>query len=217
MRRSTATTRERLLEAASELFAERGFRRASARDICARADANTAAISYHFRGKRGLYAAVLTHVPSVHRGNVPRTDSEGGSAEPASSRLHLFIHGWLSRLLGTGFDAWQAQVAARELAEPVAGLGREAQDAAVRPLVQLRAIVREILPHASDTAVRYSTLSIAGQCLFYFNCRAVIQRLYPSYSMAREDIELIADHISGFSVAGMARGIDATKRLDPQQ
>lgn len=204
MRRSTATTRERLLEAASELFAQRGFRRASARDICLRAGANTAAICYHFRGKRGLYAAVLMHVPTARGGHLPGTGSEGGSGEPASLRLRQFIHGWLAQLLGEGFDAWQAQVAARELADPVGGLSREAQDAAMRPLVQLEALVREILPHARDTVVRSSTLSIAGQCLFYFNGRAIIERLYPSHKMTSEEIQLTADHINRFSVAGIA-------------
>jgi len=52
-------TRSRLLEAAAELFAERGFRGASVRDVCNLAGANPGAVSYHFDGKRQLYRAVL--------------------------------------------------------------------------------------------------------------------------------------------------------------
>lgn len=204
MELNTATTRERVLEAASELFAQRGFRSASARAISAKAGANAAAISYHFRGKRGVYEAVLTYAPPGQPGCIGATESVDRPADMASRRLRAFIHGWLSRLLGNGFDAWQAQVAARELIEPVGGLSHEAQDAALRPLVQLETIVRGILPHASDEAVRYSMLSIAGQCLFYFNCRAIIQRLYSKPNLAREEIQLTADHITCFSVAGMA-------------
>jgi AcrR family transcriptional regulator len=204
MEPSSATTRERVLEAASELFAQRGFRRASARAISAHAGANAAAISYHFRGKRGLYEAVLTYAPPGQPGCIGATELVDRPADPASCRLHTFIHGWLSRLLGNGFDAWQAQVAARELVEPVGGLSHEAQDAALRPLVQLETLVRGILPRASDEAVRYCMLSIAGQCLFYFNCRAIIQRLYSKPNMAREEIQLTADHITCFSVTGMA-------------
>jgi TetR/AcrR family transcriptional regulator, regulator of cefoperazone and chloramphenicol sensitivity len=47
-------TRLQLLEAAGEVFAEVGFRDATVREICRRADANIAAINYHFGDKENL-------------------------------------------------------------------------------------------------------------------------------------------------------------------
>ena len=58
-RTASTETRERLLAAAGEVFAERGFRDGSVREIVARAEVNQAAISYHFGGKSELYAAVV--------------------------------------------------------------------------------------------------------------------------------------------------------------
>jgi TetR/AcrR family transcriptional regulator, regulator of cefoperazone and chloramphenicol sensitivity len=52
-------TRQRLLEAAGEVFADLGFRSATVRDICRRADANIAAVHYHFGDKEQLYAAAV--------------------------------------------------------------------------------------------------------------------------------------------------------------
>lgn len=52
-------TRERLLDAAERLFAERGLDAVSVRDITEAADANTAAIHYHFGSKQDLIAATL--------------------------------------------------------------------------------------------------------------------------------------------------------------
>ena len=53
------TTRDRLLQAGTRLFAENGYRGASVRDICNLAGANPGAVSYHFGGKRQLYRSVL--------------------------------------------------------------------------------------------------------------------------------------------------------------
>src|SRR5690349_6704624 len=55
---STDGARERILEAALDLFGERGLTGTTVRDIAARAKVNVAAISYHFGGKDELYRAV---------------------------------------------------------------------------------------------------------------------------------------------------------------
>ncbi|MGA9754367.1 MAG: TetR family transcriptional regulator, partial [Desulfobaccales bacterium] len=52
-------TRQRLLEAAGEVFAKKGFRNTTIREICRRARANLAAVNYHFGDKERLYLAVL--------------------------------------------------------------------------------------------------------------------------------------------------------------
>ena len=52
-------TRERIVEAAEALFAERGFEMVSLRDITSRAGANVAAVNYHFRSRAGLVNAVI--------------------------------------------------------------------------------------------------------------------------------------------------------------
>jgi len=52
-------TKIRLLDAAEELFAEHGIAETSLRDITAHADANLAAVNYHFGGKDGLLEAVF--------------------------------------------------------------------------------------------------------------------------------------------------------------
>src|ERR1700733_15282934 len=55
-------TRTRILDAAEHLFAERGFRGASARATTALAGANLAAVGYHFGSKAELLAAVARRV-----------------------------------------------------------------------------------------------------------------------------------------------------------
>lgn len=51
--------RERILDAAEELFGVRGFYGVTLRDVAAQADADTALLHYYFRGKAELFNTVL--------------------------------------------------------------------------------------------------------------------------------------------------------------
>src|SRR5690606_26423774 len=58
--RRSSGTRSQILEAAGQVFAEKGFDRATGKEIAERANTNSAAINYHFGGIERLYVAVLT-------------------------------------------------------------------------------------------------------------------------------------------------------------
>ena len=49
-------TRAQLLEAACQVFAEKGYRKATIAEICKRGGANIAAVNYYFGNKETLYA-----------------------------------------------------------------------------------------------------------------------------------------------------------------
>jgi TetR/AcrR family transcriptional regulator len=60
-------TKEGLLSAATEAFAEKGFSGARVDEIAESASANKAMIYYHFGSKEGLYKAVLLrHIGGIH-------------------------------------------------------------------------------------------------------------------------------------------------------
>ena len=56
------TKEEKIINAATSLFARNGFEGASTRDICNMAGANIGMISYYFGGKKGLYERVINRI-----------------------------------------------------------------------------------------------------------------------------------------------------------
>jgi len=59
--RQQPSTKEKILQAAEELFADKGLDATSMRDITTLAGVNLAAVNYHFGSKKGLIAAVFSH------------------------------------------------------------------------------------------------------------------------------------------------------------
>lgn len=200
----TSETRQRLLEAATEVFAEQGFRNARVRDICDRAQANVAAINYHFGDKKGLYAEVL------HQGFQTLTGGDptewGGVAEdaPPGQRLHAFVTTMLTQLLADGRGATHARLVAREMVDPSDAITRVI-DEGIRPQVELLLhLVRDRLGSSADEQqVRRCASSILGQCLFYYFARPAIIMLPLEPRLHPEAIEPIAAHITAFSLASL--------------
>src|SRR3970282_1517132 len=81
-------TRERLIEAAMELFSEHGYAATGTRAIAARAGCNISLIKHYFGSKQGLLAAVAG-TSMTEMGERMRATLEGsGSPE---ERLDLFV------------------------------------------------------------------------------------------------------------------------------
>ena len=192
-------TRQRLLEAALEVFARDGFRGATIERICRRAGANIAAAHYHFGDKQRLYAAVFAQAERT-----AQADTSGDTAQAGTpvERLHAFVASFLRRLLDPGRPAWMAQLLAHELIDPTPALDRLVRRRMRANHEQIGGIIRELAPDAPADAVRRATLSVIAQCVFYRNSAAIVSRLYPDLDPSRE-IDRIADHVTQFSLAGI--------------
>ncbi len=192
-------TRARLIEAAREVFSQNGFQGATVREICRRAEANVAAVNYHFGSKDGLLAEALnfTGLKALQAANV--------AADPCpEKRLRLFIHDFMLMLLDEKSASRQCRIMARELADPSPALDKIVSEA-IAPLHGfLGRLVCEIVGDKMSAAEQLRCVfSILGQCSFYYHTEPVLQRLHPELRYDRKEIEAIAQHIANFSLAAL--------------
>lgn len=193
-------TQRRLLEAAGEVFAERGFHAATIKEITDRAGAALASVNYHFRDKAELYAAVLRRIEAKGTRLIP---PDGALRGTARTKLRQFIAHLVKELQGRGQPVWERVLLARELAQPTPALDPLVESVA-RPIHEgLSALVAKItgLP-PRDERVALSTCSIVAQCLFHVDHRSMVHRLHPQLA-AQADAEKIAAHIAEFSLAAL--------------
>ncbi len=204
-------TRQRLLNAAGEVFAEVGFHTATTRDIARRASANIAAINYYFRDKQGLYTEAVRLIYRDEDTKYPATPGVTDDAPP-DCRLRAFIHGFMHKLFDAERPAWHGRLLSRELFEPT-----EALDAIVaeriRPRYQLlRGIISDLLGAArTDALVRLCINSVIGQCLHYHHARHMLARLQPECPYGPHNAAELAEHVARFSlgaIAALARGAE---------
>ena len=198
-RSASEQTRARLLEAAREVVVQHGFQGATVREICRRAEANVAAVSYHFGSKDGLLAEALNFAPlkAMQLAN----EKIGGSPE---MRLRLFIRDFMLMLLDEAGGSPPCRIMARELADPTPALDQIVREA-IAPLHEfLVKLVREIAGSGiAEAELRRCMHSLLGQCLYYRHSHPVLQRLHPRLCYSRKEIEAIATHIADFSLAGI--------------
>jgi AcrR family transcriptional regulator len=139
---STQGTKEALIEAASSLFAEKGFETVSVREVTGLANANVASVKYHFGSRDGLIDAVVEKMTTpVNEERLRRLDELEAEGDPD-----------LRALLEAFFDPLFSQIKSSPLAENlfVKLMGRMVGD---RPyqfsdevMSQFRQVARRYIP-----------------------------------------------------------------------
>lgn len=192
-------TRQRIMEAATRLFAEHGFKHVTVRDICRVAGANLAAVNYYFRDKSGLYEEVIRKIIGFMQQMMERAH-DAGPSKTAEERLRHYIHTYIQHLLQGGDKCWQGMLMAREMTDPTPGLDLIFQQA-IRPNSErVRALISEIMGRsASDQLVGMCVGSVQTQMFGLAN--PISRRFIPK--ITPEIVDAIADHITNFSLAGI--------------
>ena len=198
----TDLTQQRLLEAAEHVFAEKGFKAASIREICKRAGANVAAVNYYFGDKERLYIEAVKY---AHRGCIEGMPlPEWPKGTPPADKLRDFIRVMVTSMMQPQ-SVESLQLMMRELAQPTAACVEFVRDY-IQPMAsKLGGILAEMLPGTPERQRFLIGFSIVGQCLFYRHHRAVAALLVGEEEFARYDVDQVAGHITAFTLRGLGQ------------
>ena len=202
MKQRDLETRDRLLKSAAALFADRGFKKVTVRDICRAARANVAAVNYHFGNKHGLYREVLQMAIEIMRGTTDAARA-AGQGLPAEARLAAYIKVSLCRAMSSGNVTWISRLVNREMSDPTPTLD-VIVDQAIRPRVDdLMAMVSEILQcRLDDPRVSQCVASIHAQWMLFVP-NPIASKFRAKLQLRTDDAPTLAEHITKFSLAGI--------------
>lgn len=198
---SADATQQRLLQAAGEVFAEKGYHAATVREICARAGVhNIAAINYYFRDKENLYAETLRF--AARSPLYENLSGEWPQTKDPVEKLRWFIGLLVEKIVVACRDrpVWHMQLMFRELSQP-SPIGERIGKEFIRPVYEaLWTILREALPpEVPERKLHLISFSIVGQCMYHRLARHVIRLMVGDEEQQTYDAETLTEHITEFS------------------
>lgn len=204
---SPSLTRERIMDAAEQLFAQHGLERVSTRDITARAEANVGAINYHFGTKEGLVFAVfdrrLTPITEERLAALDRLERACGEAAPeAEAVLAAYIRPAVEHALNPKWgDASFAKLLGRLIGEPGTTTIVKLKKAHFDRLAQrYDAALRRAIPTLSDEALACGKTFIIGSLHYLL---LVLDQSFPCPMDRRPDCEELVMRLVRFAAAGL--------------
>jgi AcrR family transcriptional regulator len=209
--RATEVTRAALLKAAALVFSEQGYAGASVRQITQLAQANQAAINYHFGGKEQLYRAVLEVARDV-LANESALDAAELDAMSPEGALRSYLRQFLAPLVKRDRVSSYMRIFAWEAVQSTDIFQAFIKDSPPRIFTLARRVVSRFLPaNARPEEVAIATLWLAQQPMFFVRDA---ERLASGPLQMKFDepmVERLVDMLTRLSFGGLENMRDTTK------
>lgn len=204
--RVAEVTRSALIKAAISVFAEAGYEAGSVRLITQRANANQAAITYHFGGKEGLYREVLAAAADALE-QESFLDEEALDAAAPEEALRLYLAAFLSPLVKRDRVGQYLRLYSWESARPSAVFESFVATRPPRIFALAERVVRRFLPKdAPRDEVALRTLWLAQQPIFFVRETALLSR--PPFALVFDaaSLERLVETLATLSLSGLRGG-----------
>jgi len=183
-------TRNRIVEAAARIFAERGFRAASTRDIAKRARVTQGLVVYHFSTKAALWKAAIDHIfTRLRDGFTLPADGATNGREQARALIRHYV-----RFVAAHPELFRLMVEEGKHAD---ARTRWLVDTHLRPLYAgVAELVRRFAPGLGEAAIPHAYYAIAGAGSLIFAVAPECRRLTGLDPTDAEAVDAHADFIA---------------------
>ena len=204
-------TRDRILDEAEDLFAQRGYHAVSIREITKAADSNLAAVNYHFGNKQNLYLEVFRSRWMPRASRIQRSFRESlknnGNPNPKLV-VQTFARAFLEGPMSDEERSRHLKLISGELAQPTEAFELIVEQI-FRPLLgNLLEDLRAVMPEAIDEKQMVLNVFSILSMVLYFN---FARPLIASFVGGKDGDDLrtrFVDHIVRFSLNGVDAGIE---------
>ncbi|MHC4327387.1 MAG: CerR family C-terminal domain-containing protein [Planctomycetota bacterium] len=197
--------RERLLHAAEELFAERGFDGTSIRDLAAAAECNIASVNYYFGGKEKLYIEVwrrhLLLLRDTRVASINEVMTNSGGKPHLEELLRSFALAFIGPLVDES-GSRLIKLMAREMIDPRLPAGMFGRDVIKPTLSAMQQALSKACPDLPESKVPLVVFSLVGQLVHTIRVKSMLQ-LTDDQAFAMFEPARVIDHIVAFSAAGI--------------
>lgn len=188
-------SQQRLVQAALQVFAAKGYEGASTREICRLAEVNVAAIHYYFGDKASLYREVFRLPEQI--GQIP--DEMDDPDAPVRAVLAAFYRHVMAYIVAPEQVQQMRMLMLREELQPSGALDAHSADGAQRMHNQLiDFLCRAVGIAQADTALHHLAFSIGGLAVVLFVQRTAVDQMAPQLladdAALQATIERLADH-----------------------
>jgi TetR/AcrR family transcriptional regulator, regulator of cefoperazone and chloramphenicol sensitivity len=199
---TAAQARERLVQAALGLFAQKGFANTSTREIALAAGVNIAAISYYFGDKAGLYRAVFVEPLGSPQDDIPLYDQPHFTLRQS---LDGFFNGFLQPMKQSQLVQQCMRLHFREMLEPT-GLWMQEVETGIKPAhaALVAVLCRHLKLQTIDDEVTRLAFAISALALQMYMCRDVVDAIAPQLVDTPAAIDLAASRLADFATAMVA-------------
>ena len=154
-------TRASLIEAAGQLFAERGFNGVTVRDIVKQAETHLSALNYHFRSKEALYREVV--LEACRADSISLKDQQLLLRLDPHRALGILVKESLTAYARQTAKSWQTVVITRECREPSEVFTEVVREYFSPELDFVAGIIGRIVDRAPESqAVRFAVVGMIG-------------------------------------------------------
>ncbi len=213
LRSDGVEARNRLLDTALALFAEKGFAKTSTREIALAAQINIASISYYFGDKAGLYKAVFTD-PRVNP-PVPPEHIDNPN-HPLEWALGNLMRSFVEPLKRGDLIQQCMKLHLREMLEPT-GIWQEEVDCNIKPAhnALARALCRHVGLAEPDDEIHRLAMAISGLGVMLHICTDVTSAVRPGLIASHAALDVYCDRLVDYAMA--LTSAEAQRRKHPTE